>query len=104
MSAGLSPLLNEEERQGIKRNLSSWILLEKRDAIFKQFTFNNFLEAFAFMTLCAEEAEAMNHHPEWFNVWNRVEVTLSSHDVGGLSQRDIDLATAMDLIAKQILA
>ena len=62
----------------------------------KNFTFKNFNEAFGFMSRVALKAEAMNHHPEWFNVWNRVEVTLSTHDAGGLTELDIELATFMD--------
>ena len=61
--------------------------------------FKDFSAAFGFMTRAALAAERMNHHPEWFNVWNRVEVTLSTHDAGGLTERDLKLAEAMDRIA-----
>jgi len=79
--------------------LPGWRLVDERDAISRTFTFRNFNEAFGFMTRAALVAEAMNHHPEWFNVWNRVEVTLSTHDAGGLTERDLKLAEAMDRIA-----
>jgi 4a-hydroxytetrahydrobiopterin dehydratase len=71
-------------------------MVETRDAIHKTFKFGDFTEAFAWMTRAAMFAEKWNHHPEWFNVYNRVEVTLSTHDVGGLSQLDIKLARKMD--------
>jgi len=79
--------------------LSGWIEVEDRDAISKTFTFENFNEAFGFMSRAALKAEAMNHHPEWFNVWNRVEVTLSTHDAGGLTELDMELAGFMDAMA-----
>ena len=65
------------------------------DAIQRSFEFDDFVTAFGFMTSCAIVAQAMNHHPEWSNVYNRVEVTLSTHDAGGLTQLDVDLATRM---------
>ncbi len=67
-----------------------------RDAIYKEFVFHDFNEAWGFMSRVALKAEQMNHHPEWFNVYNKVQITLSTHDVGGLSDRDTDLATAID--------
>ena len=76
--------------------LKGWRLVEDRDAIAKTYRFKTFVEAFGFMTRAALIAERMDHHPEWFNVYNRVDVTLSTHDANGLTQRDIDLATAMD--------
>ena len=76
--------------------LKGWKLVEGRDAIHKTYRFKSFVEAFGFMSRAALVAERMDHHPEWFNVYNRVDVTLSTHDAGGLTQRDIDLATAMD--------
>ena len=69
-----------------------------RDAIQKKFTFKDFNEAFGFMARVAIRADKMDHHPEWFNVYNRVEVTLSTHDCGGLSERDVKLAKFMDSI------
>jgi 4a-hydroxytetrahydrobiopterin dehydratase len=73
-----------------------WKLVDGRDAINKTFLFSNFVDAFGFMAKCAIQAEKVDHHPEWFNVYNRVEVTLSTHDCGGLSQLDINMAIAMD--------
>ena len=75
---------------------TGWSMVEGRDAIKKTFQFNDFNEAFGFMTRVALKADKMNHHPEWFNVYNRVEVTLSTHDVGGLSAKDEKLAKFMD--------
>lgn len=73
--------------------------MEGRDAIKKQFNFSDFNEAWGFMSRVALKAESMNHHPEWFNVYNRVEVTLSTHDCQGLSARDVKLANFMDKLA-----
>ena len=78
---------------------SGWKLMEGRDAIAKEFTFGNFVEAFGFMTRSALWAEKWNHHPEWSNVYNRVEVVLTTHDVGGLSALDKRLAIKMDELA-----
>jgi 4a-hydroxytetrahydrobiopterin dehydratase len=91
--------LDAEARKAIPARLPGWVLVEGRDAIHKTFTFKDFSAAFGFMTRTALAAERMNHHPEWFNVWNRVEVTLSSHDAGGLTERDLTLAEVMDRIA-----
>ena len=73
----------------------------KRPALFKSYSFKDFNSAFAFMTRCAMVAEQMNHHPEWFNVYNRVDVVLSTHDAGGITERDFKLARAMDAFAKK---
>lgn len=75
-------------------------MVDARDAIYKEFLFTNFNQAFGFMTQVALMAEKMDHHPEWFNVYNKVKVTLSSHDVNGLSARDVKLASFMDTVAK----
>jgi 4a-hydroxytetrahydrobiopterin dehydratase len=91
--------LDEAARKGIAARLPGWRLADGRDAISRTFAFRDFSEAFGFMTRAALLAEAMNHHPEWFNVWNRVEVTLSTHDAGGLTEKDLKLAEAMDRIA-----
>jgi len=93
------PLLNPEQRETLTQTVPHWILLGNRDAITRTFKFQNFLEAFAFMGKVAIFAEELNHHPEWFNVWNKVEITLSTHDSGGLTQLDINLATKIDQIA-----
>ena len=100
----MASLLSSDERLAIATNLSQWSMLTNRDAITRSYQFKDFKEAFAFMTQCALMAEQMNHHPEWFNVWNRVEVTLSTHDAGGLTKRDLDLARSMDRYANTLLA
>lgn len=73
-----------------------WTVTEGRDAIQKTFKFGNFIEAWGWMSQMAIQAEKLNHHPEWFNVYNRVEVTLTTHDVDGLSNLDVTLAGKMD--------
>lgn len=88
--------LEGKARQEALTGLSGWALVEGRDAIRKTFRFKDFNAAFGFMTRVALAAEKMNHHPEWSNVYNRVEITLSSHDVAGLSERDIKLARIID--------
>ncbi len=100
----MASLLSSDERLAIATDLSQWSMLTNRDAITRSYQFKDFKEAFAFMTQCALMAEQMNHHPEWFNVWNRVEVTLSTHDAGGLTKRDLDLARSMDRYANTLLA
>lgn len=82
-----------------KLRKSGWNSVSGRDAIIKQFLFPDFVKAFGFMSSCAIIAEKMDHHPEWFNCYNRVEVTLSTHDCSGLSILDIKLAEEMDRIA-----
>jgi 4a-hydroxytetrahydrobiopterin dehydratase len=77
-------------------DLAGWSKVEGRDAIQKSFKFKDFKTAFAFMTACADYAEEIDHHPEWFNVYNRVDVTLSTHDVGGLSGLDLKMARKMN--------
>ena len=79
--------------------LDGWTLDEKRPSISKTFKFKSFVEAFSFMTASALKAEKLNHHPEWFNVYNRVEVTLSTHDSDGLTELDFKLATFMNKVA-----
>lgn len=78
---------------------SGWTLVKDRDAIYKEYLFKNFNEAFGFMTRVALFADKIDHHPEWFNVYNKVQVTLSTHDCGGLSSRDVKLATFMNEIS-----
>ncbi|WP_043364969.1 MULTISPECIES: 4a-hydroxytetrahydrobiopterin dehydratase [Cupriavidus] len=84
--------LSPEERAPLLAGLPGWQPVEDRDAIRKRFTFADFNAAFAFMTRVALAAEKADHHPEWFNVYNRVDITLSTHDANGLTRRDIDLA------------
>ncbi len=79
--------------------LKGWSEVQGRDAITKKFVFADFNQAFGFMTRAALVAEKLNHHPEWFNVYKNVEVTLSTHDAGGLTELDLKLAEAMDKIA-----
>jgi len=88
--------LNATERATLPAMLPEWKLVEGRDAITRAFRFKDFSEAWGFMARVALLAEAQDHHPEWFNVWNRVEITLATHDAGGLSARDIRLAQAID--------
>jgi len=78
---------------------TGWTMVKGRDAIEKEFTFKNFVAAFGWMTQVAIYGEKWNHHPEWFNVYNRVTVTLTSHDAGGLSPLDVKLARKMDALA-----
>ncbi len=91
--------LSAAERAGLSATLPEWKLMEGRDAITRAFRFKDFSEAWGFMARVALLAEAQDHHPEWFNVWNRVEITLSTHDADGLSARDVRLALAIDAIA-----
>jgi len=91
--------LSGDARKSALAKLSGWNEVAGRDAIAKTFVFKNFNEAFGFMTRAALVAEKMDHHPEWFNVYKTVEVTLSTHDAGGVTELDIQLAAAMDKIA-----
>ena len=79
--------------------LDGWTDMDGRDAIHKTFQFTNFNEAFGFMARTALMAEKMDHHPEWSNVYNRVEVTLATHDAGGVTDKDVKLASFMDSLA-----
>lgn len=88
--------LPPDRRHAALATLPDWRRIGDRDAIVRAFKFGNFSEAFAFMTRIALAAERMDHHPEWSNVYNRVEITLSTHDAGGLTERDISLATIID--------
>lgn len=94
-----SALLTKAEREDALVDLEGWSLVEGRDAISSQYNFENFIEAFGFMTRCALEAEKMGHHPEWTNIYNMVQVTLSTHDVNGLTEKDIALAHTIDACA-----
>jgi 4a-hydroxytetrahydrobiopterin dehydratase len=90
--------LTNEERASALEDLQGWTMVLNREAIQKSFRFKDFNAAFGFMTRAALIAEQMNHHPEWFNVWNRVDVVLATHDAGGLTELDMKLAKAMDAI------
>lgn len=91
--------LSGEARGRVLAELQGWRAVEGRDAIAKSFAFKDFNQAFAFMTRVALMAEKMDHHPEWSNVYNKVEIVLTSHDVGGLTERDIRLAKFIDQAA-----
>lgn len=92
-------LLKDDALNTVLNELSGWTLEDDGKAINKTFKFASFVEAFGFMTRCAFAAEKMNHHPEWFNVYNRVEVRLTTHDSGGVTDLDAQLAGSMDKAA-----
>ena len=92
--------LGAAERSEALRKLSGWQLVNNRDAIQKTFKFKTFSEAFGFMARAALAAEKMNHHPEWSNVYNRVDIILSTHSAGGLTRLDVDLARQLDGLAQ----
>ncbi len=87
------------ERAAALAELPLWKDVAGRDAIFRSIKFADFNAAFAFMTRVALKAEKMDHHPEWFNVYNRVDITLATHDCGGISIRDIEMARFIDAAA-----
>ena len=91
--------LDPARRAGLTRELPGWSDVPGRDAIIKKYTFADFNTAFGFMGRVALAAEKADHHPEWFNVYNRVEITLSTHDAGGVSERDVTLARFIDAAA-----
>lgn len=91
--------LDATARQAALKTLVGWSEVQGREAIQKQFVFADFSEAFGFMARVALDAERLGHHPEWRNVWNKVDVVLTTHDAGGLTQKDIELALAMERVA-----
>jgi 4a-hydroxytetrahydrobiopterin dehydratase len=91
--------LTGDARKAALAKLAGWSEVTDRDAITKTFVFRDFNEAFGFMTRAALVAEKLDHHPEWFNVYKTVTVTLSTHDAGGLTERDVKLAEAMNRLA-----
>ena len=91
--------LDTAQREAARTALPEWQMVAGRDALCRTFKFADFSAAFGFMTRVALAAEKLDHHPEWLNVWNRVEITLSTHDAGGLTQRDVDLAQLIDIMA-----
>ena len=91
--------LTGKARQAALAKLSGWSEVEGRDAISRKFTFKDFSEAFGFMARAAMMAEKLDHHPEWFNVYNKVEVTLATHEAGGVTERDVQLAQEMNRLA-----
>ena len=92
--------LDEDERAAALDALGEWDYDEARDALTRQFVFADFVEAFGFMTRVAILAEKADHHPEWSNVYARVDVLLTTHDAGGLSARDVALAKAIDALVE----
>lgn len=90
--------LKTREVDQLSEQLPTWKLDDDRTGIRREITFDDFNAAFGFMTRVALKADAMNHHPEWFNVYNKVQIRLSSHDAGGLSQRDVILARFIDAL------
>lgn len=91
--------LGPDARKAALSKLKGWSDVPGRDAITKKFVFKDFNEAFGFMTRVALVAEKMDHHPEWFNVYRTVDVTLATHDAGGVTNLDVQLAEAMDRLA-----
>jgi 4a-hydroxytetrahydrobiopterin dehydratase len=91
--------LSPEERETALADLPGWTWNADREAIVRSFRFDDFSEAFAFMTRVALAAEQADHHPEWSNVWNRVDITLTSHDAKGLTAKDVALARRIDAFA-----
>jgi 4a-hydroxytetrahydrobiopterin dehydratase len=91
--------LSALERATLAQDLPQWKLVDGRDAIRRDLSFRDFNEAWGFMTRVALLAEKHDHHPEWGNIWNKVEIVLSTHDAGGLSARDVKLARAIDALA-----
>lgn len=89
--------LDDDQIASHLAKLDGWSL--ENGKIHKDFQFADFIEAFGFMTRVALAAEAMQHHPEWFNVWNRVSIDLATHDVGGISTSDFELASKIDALA-----
>jgi 4a-hydroxytetrahydrobiopterin dehydratase len=91
--------LTADARKAALTRLTGWSEVAGRDAIAKKFVFKDFSQAFGFMTRTALAAEKMDHHPEWFNVYKTVDVTLSTHDAGGVTDLDVKLAETMDKLA-----
>lgn len=96
MTVQLLDVLNEGARDSALAALPHWEYDDHARGIRRSVRFGDFAEAFGFMTRVAILAEKADHHPEWFNVYNRVDIMLTTHDAGGLSQRDVDLAVAID--------
>ena len=96
----MTETLSEADCSKFLSDLEGWSRAIGREAIIRTFKFANFSEAFAFMTRCAMKAEKMDHHPEWFNVYSSVEVTLTTHAAGGITNLDIELARFMNNISK----
>lgn len=95
------PKLAPAARAAALKELPGWRAVEGRDAIARKFEFKDFNEAFGFMTRVALLAEKMDHHPEWSNIYRTVEVTLATHDAGGVTDNDVRMAKAMDAYAER---
>jgi 4a-hydroxytetrahydrobiopterin dehydratase len=93
-------ILTPENLESVVRNLPGWNLAANGKSISKIYKFKDFNAAFGFMTRVAQVAEKMDHHPEWLNVYNRVEVTLSTHDARGVTEFDVKLASEMERLAR----
>src|SRR5438477_11257666 len=102
MEATMAERLSAEARKSALKGLSGWSELAGREAIARTFTFKDFNEAFGFMARVALVAEKSDHHPEWRNVYKKVEVVLATHDAGGVTSLDLTLAKAMNAIAGQL--
>ncbi len=96
----MTKLLSDAEREAALESLPDWRWDEERRAIARSFRFADFSAAFGFMTRVALAAEQADHHPDWSNSWNRVEIALTTHSAGGLTQKDIDLASRIDALAR----
>lgn len=93
------PKLTQSELEAEMENLPGWSLDDEK--LYKELEFKNFIDAFGFMTKVAITAEKMNHHPEWFNVYNKVQIHLTTHEAGGISENDVNLARKIDTLADQ---
>nr|XP_008012677.2 pterin-4-alpha-carbinolamine dehydratase 2 isoform X2 [Chlorocebus sabaeus] len=103
VSSDTHRLTAEERNQAIlDLKAAGWSELSERDAIYKEFSFHSFNQAFGFMSRVALQAEKMNHHPEWFNVYNKVQITLTSHDCGELTKKDVKLAKFIEKAAVSV--
>lgn len=92
--------LSDSEIQSAVKDLQGWTVVNSK--LHREYKFPDFVHAFGFMATAAIAIEAMNHHPEWFNVWNRVTIDLSTHDAGGITSRDVDLARKLEQLAKKL--
>lgn len=96
--------LTDAERAAARANLPDWGYDDARDALTRRYMFSDFSAAFGFMTRVAMLAEKVDHHPEWNNVYNRVDILLTTHDAGGLSRRDIEMAKEIDVVFANVRA
>lgn len=94
----MTKVMSAAARDAALLTLSGWTYDEARDALSKRFSFSDFVEAFGFMTQVAMEAEKMNHHPEWTNVYRHVDIRLTTHDAGGVTELDVALARAIERV------